>query len=136
LRREDALTVARPAGLSSGWTVRHKSGLEVIPPVRYRSDAETARTELLDTPVDWARQDAGEGAGYADVYLRYVELRLRQLTESEYWGPSDHPSPDSPGPGFCPCGRPLVQPLLFGRKRLYCSEACSQRAYRARHKQS
>jgi hypothetical protein len=56
----------------------------------------------------------------------------RHVTKRE--PPSAGP-PVDPGAGICKrpgCGRPVVQSTRGGRRRLYCGQACRQRAYETR----
>jgi hypothetical protein len=85
--------VGRPPRNAPGWTVWHEpSGLQAIPALRYREDAETARIELLLlSEVNWtiitpARQRGSRSwIAYERVFRKYQALRQEQLGRGFYW---------------------------------------------------
>jgi hypothetical protein len=91
-RKEQALQVGRPPGTSPGWTVWHvPSGFQAIQAVRYKSDAEAARTELLLAPIDWTQEkpvhlrNSPARNAFEGIYRKYGLLRQQQLASNRYW---------------------------------------------------
>ncbi len=112
--RAESLVVGRPPGTSPGWTVWHvPSGLQAIEAVRYKTDAEQARNDLLLTAIDWTRQlpvrdTSPYWATYTRIYQRYRELRRRQLAESNYDWHRPKERTSNPAPGSLALGQALV----------------------------
>lgn len=86
MNREDALQVDRPPGTSPGWTVWHApSGKQAIMAVRYKTDAEAARTELLSMDIDWTQPKPKRLRLAYRVYVEYGRLRQQQIANNRYW---------------------------------------------------
>ncbi|WP_413098687.1 TetR/AcrR family transcriptional regulator [Streptomyces sp. Inha503] len=118
----DAAAVERHSGLTDEqwWAARAHFWDAVFVPARYPMVASLRAAGALHHP-----RDRGFEFGLRLV-LDSIETFVRNQSNGRHETPKRYETP-------CPqCGNPVSRPASTGRPRTYCSDACRQRAYRAR----